>query len=90
MDADHLFIGHGLQAQRIGVAQVGLLGEGQLLEVFLGVDGGQVDAGEFLRVEGTAVLEGFELLLDEGKLLVGHAHGGTPFCNSAARCREGM
>ena len=52
MDAHHLFVGHGLQPQRIGVAQVVLFGEWELLEVLLGLHVGKIDALEFLGVEG--------------------------------------
>ena len=74
MDAHDLLVGHGLQAQRIGVAQIVLLGERKLLEVLLGLHIGEVDALELGGVKRRALLQRGELLLDEGELVVGKLH----------------
>ena len=74
VDAHDLLVGHGLQAQRIGVAQVVLLGERKLLEVLLGLHIGEVDALELGGVKRRALLQRGELLLDEGELVVGKLH----------------
>lgn len=74
MDAHDLLVGNGLQPQRIGVAQVVLLGEWELLEVFLSLHVGKVDALELARVERRAFLERFELVFDERELVAGKLH----------------
>ncbi len=74
MHAHDLFLGHGGQAQRVHLAQVGLLGEGQLLEIGLGLHIGKVDALELLGVEGRAILQGFELLFYQVELIFGEFH----------------
>ena len=74
VDAHHFLVGNRLQAQRVGVAQVVLFGEGQLLEVLLSLHVGQVDVGELGRIEGAALLQGCELAFDEVELLGCHLH----------------
>ena len=79
VDAHNLFVGNGLQSQRIRLAQVGLFRERQLLEIFLRLHVGQVDALKFPRTERRAVLQRFELVLDELELLRLHVHSNLPW-----------
>ena len=81
MDANDLFLGHGGQTQRIGLTQVSLFGERQLLKIFPGLNVRKIDALEFLRIEGRTLLQRLELLLDEGELLVGQFHGSAFLCS---------
>ena len=85
VDADDLLIRHRLQSQRVRLAQVGLFRERQLLEIFLGLHIGQIDVLEFTGVEGRAVLQGFELLFDDLKLLRLHLHSMLPCSNGLFR-----
>ncbi len=74
MNAHDLLVGNGLQPQRIGSAQIGFFRKGQLLEIGLRLDIAQIDALEFFRIEGRAVLQCAELLFQQGELLVGELH----------------
>ena len=79
VDAHDFLIGHGLQAQRVHAAQVVLLGERQLLEIFLGSHVGEVDALVLHGVERRARFQSLELLLDERELVGGHLHRSSSF-----------
>ena len=81
MDADDFLVRNRLQSQRVCLAQIGLFRERQLLEIFLGLHVGQVDVLEFAGVESRAVLQGFELLFDDLKLLRLHLHSMLPCSN---------
>ena len=83
VDADDLLIRHRLQSQRVRLAQIGLFREWQLLEIFLGLHVGQIDVLEFTGVEGRTVLQGFELLFDNLKLLRLHLHSMLPCSNGS-------
>ena len=85
VDADDLLIRHRLQSQRVRLAQVGLFRERQLLEIFLGLHVGQIDVLEFASIESRAVLQGFELLFDDLKLLRPHLHSILPCSNGLHR-----
>ena len=74
VDAHDLLFRHGSQSQRIRLAQVGLLAEGKLLEIGLGLYTGQVDALELLRIERGTILEVLELLGKQRELVGGHLH----------------
>ena len=78
VDAHDLLVRHRLDAQRVRLAQIGLLGEGKALEALLVGDLGDVDVGELPRVERAALLDGGELLQDRVELERLHLHGG-PF-----------
>ena len=75
MDAHDLVGRHSGDAQRIGFAQIALIGEGKLLEIGLVLDGVNVDAGELLRVEAVGNRNQLlELGFDDVELLFGHLH----------------
>ena len=86
VDADDLLIRHRLQSQRVCLAQIRLLRERQFLEIFLGLHVGQIDVLEFTSVEGRTVLQGFELLFDDLKLLRLHLHSMLPCSNGLLLC----
>ena len=79
MDAHDLLGRNGGDSQRIGFAQVALVGEGQLAEILGGLDIGQVDIGEFLRIERRTILERLELLADHRELFGGNVHIRSPY-----------
>ena len=85
VDADDLLVRHRLQSQRVCLAQIRFFRERQLLEIFLGLHIGQIDVLEFASVEGRAVLQGFELLFDDLKLLRLHLHSMLPCPNGLLR-----
>jgi len=73
VDADDALLRHGAQAQRVGVAQVLLVGERQLQEVGLGLDVLRVDAREMFFVE-LALFRAPDVFPDFGQRFLGHIH----------------
>ena len=75
-DAHDLVFGHRRKPQRIGLAQIALVGKGKLLEIALVLNRVDVDTREFLCIEAIGDCnELLELGLDDVKLLFGHVHG---------------
>ena len=75
MDANDFFVWYGLDAKRVRLAKVRLLGKGQLLKFFLCGDVCDVNAVELFGIKRRAVFKGLELLGNKLKLRGLHLHG---------------
>lgn len=76
MNAHDLLGRNGGDSERIGLAQIALIGEGKLLEIALVLNRVDVDTREFLCIEAIGDCnELLELGFDDVKLLFGHVHG---------------
>jgi len=86
VDPDHVLVGHRLDAERVGVPKVALLGERQRLEGGGRAHPGQVQPGELVAVEGAALLEGLQLPRDQVQLvLADHAWASLPVAAASPR-----
>ena len=68
MDADDLFFGDGGKSQGVSLAKIGLLGEGDVLEVFLSLDGCGIEVGVLLGIESRTLFKVGKLFLQQVEL----------------------